>query len=161
MGRLRKIDIEESDEANEPTDASLVARYIALRDWIAGEKKRFDEHLKASQDEMDGIENDFLRRLNERGTNSSPTDYGTAYKVNQLNVKVSPEGPSYTSSDGEVLSGRDALLTFALDNWETIGDEMLMISAQKDAVKKYITDTNANPPGVKTEQFVKINIKRS
>lgn len=149
----------------ELTDEALIQRYFILKDWLSAEKKRFEAHIATYSNESDAIETEFLRRLNERGANNTKTDFGTAYKSTLLNVSVSPEGEKFTVADknGEtVLEGRDALLEAALQHWEDWGSELLLISAQKDAVKQYMDDHEGRPPpGVKTSTFTRVNIKRS
>lgn len=138
-------------------DATLVSQYIATRDWIAEESKRFAAHLQPYKARMEAIENEFLKRLNERGQDASPTEHGTAYKSVLLNVSLSPEGPAYGP-----LMGREAFLDFCLDNWEGFGNEALIFSAQKDAVKKYKEEHEGSPPpGVATSYFIKVNIRKS
>jgi hypothetical protein len=143
------------------TDASLVERYYVLEDWLKAETKRFEDHVKGVQAAMDQIKQEFLRRLNERQADNTKTDFGTAYKTTLLNVSVSPEGASYCTDNG-AFTGREALLEFALDNWNEWGDDMLQIGAQKDAVKRYMEDHKGEPPpGIKTAFFTKVNIKRA
>lgn len=145
------------------TDEALMERYFALKDWTEGESKRFEAHIKPHKEEMDGITQEFLARLNARGADSTKSEFGTAYKQSLLNVSVSPDGPEYKAIDrDEPMKGRDALLEFALDHWEAYGSDMLMISAQKDAVKKFMEENEGKePPGVKTSRFTRCNIRRS
>jgi len=154
--------------AKSATDEALMGRYFALKDWLESEEKRFKTHVAPHKHELEVIEQEFLSRLNDRGANNTKTDFGTAYKSTLLNVAVSPEGATYYrltpegDQAGEPFTGRDALFEAALDNWEAWGNEMLMISAQKDAVKTYMEEHDGNPPpGVKTSFFTRVNIKRS
>ena len=106
---------------------------------------------------MEAIENEFLRRLNERGQDASPTEHGTAYKSVLLNVSLSPEGRPYGD-----LTGREAFLDFCLDNWDGFGNEALMFQPQKDSVKRYMEEHEGVPPaGVKVAYFTKVNVRRS
>ena len=138
-------------------DATLVARYLSIRDWLDAESKRFVVHCAPLKAQMEAIENEFLKRLNDRGQDASPTEHGTAYKSVLLNVSLSPEGRPYGQ-----LNGREAFLDYCLDNWEGYGNEALLFSAQKDAVKRYMEEHEGNPPpGVKTAFHTRINVRRS
>ncbi len=145
------------------TDENMVKRYLALKTWLEGEKKRFDAYVEPHLNEMDSIEGEFLKRFNERGQDASPTEHGTAYKQTILNVKISPEGPVYDLDGRDALTGRDAFIEACLDHWGEWGSDMLVLGTpQKDAVKKYLEDNEGKePPGVKTSRFVKVNIRRS
>jgi hypothetical protein len=145
----------------EGTDEDLIQRYFALKDWLTAENKRFEAYIEPYKKESAEIETEFLRRLNDRGANNTKTDFGTAYKSTLLNVSVSPEGEKFRV-DGRQLEGRDALLEAALENWNDWGNELLLISAQKDAVKRYMEEHEGRaPPGIKTALFTRVNIKRS
>ncbi len=145
------------------TDELLMKGYFDLKDFVERENKRFAEYMAPHKDMMASIEQEFLKRLNDRGADSTKSEFGTAYKSTLLNVSVSPEGPTYKAIDrDEPMQGRDALLEAALDHWEQWGADMLMIAAQKDAVKKYMEDHEGNPPpGVKTSFFTRVNLRRS
>ncbi len=145
------------------SDEELTRNYFLLDDWLEAESKRFAEHVKPTKLMLEAIKDEFLRRLNERKADSTKTDVGTAYKSQILNVAISPEGtPYHIPNSTEVKIGRDALLDFALDNWEEIGNELLIISAQKDAVRRWMDEHNGQPPpGLKLSTFVRINIRRS
>lgn len=139
------------------TDATLVSQYITTRDWIAEESKRFAAHLQPYKAKMEAIENEFLRRLNERGQDASPTEHGTAYKSTLLNVALSPEGAEYNG-----MTGRDAFLDYCMEFWDTFGNEALLFSPQKDAIKKFMEENEGRlPPGIKTSFFTKVNVRRS
>jgi len=151
----KKAEAEVPAEAAQPqppaiiadTDENMVARYLALKAWIEGEKKRFDAYLEPHKGEMDAIEGEFLKRFNERGQDASPTEHGTAYKSVLMNVKI---------------TDRDKLLDLCLDNWAEIGGDMLIISAQKDAVKSWMESHEGHPPtGVEVSHFTRVNVRRA
>lgn len=153
------------------SDEQLVQRFIALDDWVKSEKKRFDNFMEGHKQTLEVIRNEFLRRLNERKSDSTKTEHGTAYKTNILNVSVSAEeGAPYVrqvaGENGEMVpmesTGREALLDFALDNWDAIGSDLLMVDAQKDAVKRWLDEhEGVPPPGLKIGWFTKVNIRRA
>jgi hypothetical protein len=128
------------------TDAQLVDKYLELKAHVAARSEAFDAEIKPFKDGMSTIENEFLKRLDERGADNTKTDAGTAYKSTLLNVKV---------------VDRDAFLKFCTAYWDTIGADMLNVSAVKDPVKQYMNGKNMPPPGVETSQFVRINVRRS
>jgi hypothetical protein len=170
MPRAKKVQEEPQQETQiEPnfqdkSDEQLVQHFIQLDDWVKAEKKRFDNFMEAPKQELDVIRNEFLRRLNERGSDSTKTECGTAYKSRLLNVSVTPEDtvPYQRDPNAPVSTGREALLDFALDNWETIGNELLLIDAQKDSVRKYMEENNGlPPPGVRAVPFIKVNVRRA
>lgn len=154
------------------TDEQLIKKHIELDDWIKAENKRFASFLEPHKQMLEVIANEFLRRLNERKAENSKTEYGTAYISTLLNISVSPEGSepyrrldSPVDHTGDYINppalGREALLDFALDHWDEIGNELLMISAQKDAVKRWMDEHNgAPPPGIKASRFRRVNIRR-
>ena len=148
------------------TPAELIEEHIRLDDYLKSEAKRFNAFMAPSKQRMEAIENELLAALNEMTKNSSPEDQakasfscnaGTAYKSNILNIKLDPEGTEEYSGE----TGRDAFLSYVLDNWETFGNEMLLFQPQKDAVKKHIEESGRPPPGVKTSWYTRVNIRRS
>ena len=148
------------------SDEQLVKRFIDLDDWVKAEKKRFANFMEGHTQKLEVIRNEFHRRLIERKSDSTKTEYGTAYKTTLFNLAVTPEetAPYTREIDGVVTEsrGREALLDFALDHWDEIGNELLMIDAQKDAVKRWMEEHNGlPPPGIKMTPFIKVNIRRS
>jgi hypothetical protein len=143
------------------TAEQLIAEHNKLDEWIKGEAKRFGEFLKPHKDRLEAIGNQLLALSNTQKWDSIRTDAGTAYRSTLLNISVSPEGLPYETDKGASV-GREALLDFALDHWDDIGNDLLLISAQKDAVKKYMEDHEGKPPpGIKTSWFTRINIRKS
>lgn len=128
------------------TDAMLVEKYLETKAELTALKERHAAETKPLEDAMTLIENAFLERLNERGADNSKTEHGTAYKSTLLNVKV---------------IDRDAFLKFCTTYWDTVGGDMLNVSAIKDPVKTYIEAHNMPPPGLETSQFVRVNIRRT
>lgn len=145
----------------ETTAEKLVSRHLVLKDWLAAETKRFDEHLANAKKEMEDIDNQLLAMLNSQGMDSFKTDSGTAYLSTLMNVGTEVDLP-YINSNGEQVFGKNALLDFAIEHWDEIGSEMLMVSAQKDAVKKWMEEHEGTPPpGCKIGFFTRVNVRRS
>ena len=128
------------------TDVELVERYLAIKTHVAAVKAVHEAELQPYEAGMATIENEFLRRLNERGADNTKTDAGTAYKSTINNYKV---------------VDRDKFLKFCVDNWKTDGAEMLHVSATKDAVRAYMQMSAYPPPGIEPSSIVRVNIRRS
>ena len=126
------------------TDAQLVEKYLQLKSKVASMSEVFDAQVKPYKDGMATIENALLALLNERGADNTKTENGTAYKSTLLNVKVIDQA---------------AFLKFCTEQGGST--EMMDIKALKDPVKDWIEETGNPPPGVETNPFVRINIRRS
>lgn len=127
---------------NEFTDELLISRYFELEAVLKIREENRALEDKPFKDGLTVIKNVLQQRLIERGANHTATDSGTAYLSDILNVKV---------------TDRQQFLAYVLAE----GDDMLLASAQKDAVKTYLQLHGAHPPGVETSVFTKLNIRRS
>lgn len=145
------------------TANDLIAEDIKIDDFCKQQVKAFGEFLKPHKARQEEIQNLLLALLNQQQVDSIKGDAGTCYKSNILNVGMDPEGtdPYVPHEGGQPRVGREAFLDFSLDNWETFGQDGLMFSAQKDAVKKYIEEHGKPPPGIKISYFTRVNIRRS
>ena len=145
------------------TANDLIAEEIKIDDFIKAQSKAFGEFLKPHKARQEEIQNLLLALLNQQQVDSIKGDAGTAYKSNILNVGIDAEGtePYVKPDNGVEERGREAFLDFSLDNWETFGQDGLMFSAQKDAVKKWIEEHGKPPPGIKISYFTRVNIRRS
>lgn len=138
------------------TADDLVVEALKLKDHVAAQTKAFNEYCAKYKSRIEEIENQLLAMLNEQKIESVRTDHGTAYKSTLLNVSVSPDGEDYNGA-----RGREAVLDFALEHWDAIGNDLLLVSVQKDAVKRYLEEHGKPPPGVQTSWFTRVNIRRS
>lgn len=129
--------------SQELTDKQLIEKYISMRDLVAVKKKAFSEITKPYLDGMETIEKALMARLIQRGADNTKTEAGTAFKVTLLNVKV---------------EDRQQFLSFILDQDD---DSMLLAGAQKDAVKDYLEQNNAPPPGVSINYYTNVNVRKS
>lgn len=121
----------------------LVSIYVQLRDRRKQRKQDYeadDEKDKLYQEKIEGI---LLSKMNELGTESLRTEFGTAYKTVSM----------YTS-----VADWDALKDHIIKNtaWE-----LLPHAVKKEAVKAYIAANDAPPPGVNVRQVAEVNIRRS
>lgn len=130
------------------TPADLVAERLKLEDWADAESKRFMEHLKPVRTRVEEINNLLLAFLNDNKFDSIKTEHGTAYKSTIVTPKV---------------ADRDAYLDFVNDNWDTVGNDMLQVSAPKKEALKDWSEANEGrlPPGVTTSAITRINVRRS
>jgi hypothetical protein len=131
---------------NDYKDVQLVEKYLAFKAHVAAETEKFDAQIKPYKDGMATIENEFLRRLDERGADNTKTDAGTAYKSTIHNFKV---------------VDRDAFLKFCTTYWDNGGSDMLNVSAVKDPVKEFMNGNAMPPPGIEPSSFIRVNIRRT
>ena len=161
MARPKKQAAIEAAVPVDQTAEQLIAEHNKLDDWLKAETKRFSEFMKPHKERLEAIGNQLLALSNTQKWDSIKTDAGTAYRSTLLNVSVSPDGLPYERGEEKSI-GREALLDFALDHWDDIGNDLLLVSAQKDAVKKYMEANEGKPPpGIVTGWFTRINIRRS
>lgn len=159
--RQEKIKVEPVVVGAELTAEQLIAEHNKLEEHVKAETKRFSDFMKPHKDRLEEIGNQLLALSNTQKWDSIRTDAGTAYRSTLLNVSVSPDGLPYETDKGASV-GREALLDFALDHWDDIGNDLLLVSPQKDSVKRYMEANEGKPPpGVKTSWFTRINIRKS
>lgn len=128
---------------NQFTDEQLIAKHFELEAVLKAREEQREKEDKAYKDSITAIKATLQQRLIERGANHTATDAGTAYLSDILNVKV---------------TDRAAFLKYTFNG----GEDMLLASAQKDAVKTYMQmHAGENPPGVETSVFTKLNIRRA
>lgn len=142
---------------------ALIAEYVRNDDWVSAQEKAFGEHMKPIRDRQEAIKQQLHEKLLAEGGKdaSFKTDHGTAYISNIMNTKIDVDAAPYTNERGAVVKGRDAVLDYALEHWDDIGNELLTINVVKDAVKQIIEKTGAPPPGVQISHFARVNIRRS
>jgi hypothetical protein len=128
------------------TDAELIEKHQILKADITTYKADVAAKLKPFEDDMEVIETELMRRLIERGAKHTKTEFGTAYTVDLLNIKV---------------ADRDAFLQFCIKNWDTIGAEMLNVSALKEPVKDFMNGSKEPPPGLELSTFTRLNVRRT
>lgn len=124
-------------------DDVLIKKYIALRDRRSERKRAFEVDDEADKDQMGKIENDMLRRLNERGTDSSTVrGVGVAFKKTR----------SYCS-----VADWDIFFRYVQENqaWH-----MLTHAASKDAVSEFKEANHDLPPGLNWTETIAVNFNR-
>ena len=127
----------------EATDLQLIQHYTKLRDHVADANKKHMAAVAPYKEGMETIETALMARLIQRGADNTKTEAGTAYKVDHLNVKV---------------VDRDKFLAYAMNG----GEDMLLASPQKDAVRQYL-DEKKDPAliGIEATIFTDINVRKS
>jgi len=128
---------------HEAPDDVLIAAYVQRRDRRAQRKKAYLADDEKDVKQMGNIENELLRRLNERGTDStSARGIGLAYR----NIKTSAS-----------VADRAAFLAFVQKNnaWDFVTNAI-----SKEAVDGYVAEHNDLPPGVNYTQIVTVGFRR-
>ncbi len=146
------------------TAEQLIAERFAIDDKIKAAAKLLADHVAPFKARMEQIDVELMTLLNQMGDDkaSISTDVGTAYKSHLLNVSIDPEGEAYVNGQGEEQTGRMALLDFALDHWDEVGADLLLVQPQKDAVKAFMESHDGKPPpGLKISWFTRVNVRRS
>lgn len=149
---------------SKPTAEQLIAERFALDDKIKGATKILAAYVAPFKERMEEIDVELMTLLNQMGDDkaSISTDVGTAYKSHLLNVSIDPEGEAYVNAAGEEQKGRMALLDFALDTWNEGGADLLLVQAQKDAVRAHMDAHDGKPPpGLRINWFTRVNVRRS
>ena len=128
------------------TANDLIKEYLETRNKLKKASEWFEAQCKPQKQRLQEIEAELLNMLNTQKADSFKCEDGTCYKSHILNVKV---------------EDREKLLDFINEKWDEIGNELLLLSAQKDAVKRWQEETGAPPPGVSTSYFTHINVRRA
>ena len=128
------------------SDSQLVGQYQKLQAVVVAKETALSEELRPYKDGMEIIKNEFLRRFLERGSTNSKTEFGTPYKSTIMNVKV---------------VARDVFMKFCLDNWNTVGAEMMSVNAVKDPIKQFI-ESGGDPTriGIEISSIDRINMPK-
>lgn len=127
-----------------PTTADVIAKYIAIRDFIEDRQKKFDEFLAPYYGSMKSIEAYVANELNTQNADSISTERGTAYRSTLMQTKV---------------ESREDWLDFVFDGRR---EGFITNAVPKDAVKEHLEANNSvPPPGIKVNFIHKVNFRRS
>lgn len=141
--------------------AALIREYHQLDAHVDVQTKAFSEYLKPTRTRIEEIRSALHAKALEQKVNGFPTDEGTAYLSTIVSHKIDPEG-TYTNVEGRTSSGRDAVLDWALDNWDDYGSEGVTINVLKAVVDKWRQEHDDKPPpGLKLDTMIRLNIKKS
>jgi hypothetical protein len=131
----------------EATPAELVASHFKLKADLEAIQKVCSENCKPYQVKLEEVHNEMLKFLNANGGDSFSTDDGTMYKSVLLKSKI---------------VDKDKFVDACLDDWDGFGAEALLVSAKIDEVRKYMEEHNGTPPpGIETDFFTRVNVRRT
>ena len=126
------------------SDDLHIKKYISLRDRREARKREYEATDAADKVAMGKIENDMLRRLNERGTDSSTVrGIGVAFKKTRTYCSV---------ADWDIF--------FAYVHHHNAW-HMLTHAASKDAVAEFKEAHNDLPPGLNWTETIAVSFNRS
>lgn len=147
--------------------AELIAEFLLLKAHSEESGKKYQEWIKPTTTRMETIRQLLHGKLLQDDVNGFPTDNGTAYLSTIVTHTIDPES-EYTSQEGRVSRGRDALLDWLLDNWDDYGSEGIQVGVSKDIVERWMNDhvndeawNGRPPPGLKLDSLKRVNIKKS
>lgn len=127
-----------------PTDEDLIGRYIMLRNKVSVMNEAHEKTVKPYTEAMEVVANVIHARLNERGSDSTKTPAGTAYK---------------STTDRFSLKDRDALVAYVQESGNL---SMFTNAVSKEAVEEYMAEHDGQlPPGVEKNSFTKVNVRKS
>lgn len=117
---------------------TILKTYLHLRD-------RRDLHVKAAKDfsrQMEKVEVVLLKRMDEDQADQFKADGIVAYKQVQ---------------DKAHVSDFEAFLNFVLSGERR---DMLTSAVRQDAVREFLAESGALPPGVSLNRIVKVNVRK-
>lgn len=119
-----------------------VAQYVKLRDVIKDKEAKFKEEIKPYKELLDGLNSILLNHLNTVGGNSVSTDAGTVYR---------------TEKNSAALSDPAAFMDYVITN-EAF--DLMDRKANVTAVKEFIKEHSAPPPGVNFSSVFVVGVRR-
>lgn len=125
-----------------PSAASVIEKYIALRDKCDAIQDACNKEMKPYDDAMKTLGVWLGAEMEREGASSIKTEAGTAYRATVTSTK---------------LTDRDQFISFLeLGNWE-----LANISASVPEVKAFIEANHGQlPPGVETSQVLHVRVRR-
>jgi hypothetical protein len=121
----------------------LISKYVRIRDKKGQVAHVQKQELAKFDTALAAIERLLLTEFQRTGTNSVNTDHGTAFKKTQTSVTI---------ADKDVFRN---FIRSSEDNW-IFAD----IRANAPAVKAYLDENEALPPGVNLVSRLTVNIQR-
>lgn len=130
---------------SEAPDATLIAKYIELRDSRSARKRTYEQEDEQDKTRMEKIEIELLSRMNTNGTDSiASREHGTVYRKTQT---------SCTVADRETFFNEFVLPYEAFD--------FLEARASKTLVEQYKQEHGVVPPGLNWSEIVTVGVRRS
>jgi len=147
-----------------------VARYISLRDEIDAIKKELKEKEKPLKEEMETIQLDLTSLLNQTGQTKMGSEYGTFFFAEKNTVSVTDFAQyqqwfvntilNRLTSKGFLAEGKTQYeaMEAAMD---AVGLNFMTQAVRKEAVIEYQKEEGTPPPGVSTESFQEVQVRRA
>jgi hypothetical protein len=120
----------------------VVAAYVQLRDWIAEQKRLYEERVEPRKAQLEQLNSILLRYLNETNQTAARTEAGTAYK------KV---WTSATVRDKEAFRRH----VIGSEAWDLIDWR-----ANKTAVTEAVETYGDPPPGINFSRGYDVGVRR-
>lgn len=131
------------------TDVDLVRRLLAIRTYLSERADDLKKELAEWTAQEELIENEMLRRLNERQADNSKTEAGTFYKDRGTSTRVVDK-----------VKFLDHVFQLRLRG-EPNAYDMLTQAVAKDSVLAFMKDNAGQPPpGVEATGYIKIKVRK-
>lgn len=126
-------------------DDKLIGGYVKIRDARAQRKAAFDAEDADDKEKQERIENEFLRRFDDRGTDSTKANgVGTAYKIVRTSATV---------------ADKDVYFSWILQD-PTERMAFIEARANKTAVLQFRTEHDDIPPGINWREDLTVGFRR-
>jgi hypothetical protein len=120
----------------------VIKAYVQLRDWIAEQKRVYEERIEPRKAQLEQLNTILLRYLNTTKQQSARTNAGTAYKKLWT---------SATIADKEAFRRH----VIGTEDWDLIDWR-----ANKTAVAEAVENNKEAPPGVDFSQGYDVGVRR-
>jgi len=125
-----------------PNVGDVIRTYMKLREQKTAIEARVKDEVSVIKAKLEKLEAFLKTQMDEQGLTSFKSDYGTAF---------------LTTTDYANVADWDAVLTFVREN---DAYDMLEKRISKLAVRGYIEQTKAVPPGVTYGTKLEVNIRK-
>jgi len=129
-------------ENKQPTVGEVIKTYMALRDKKAELEAEVKEQVAEIKEKMIKLESYLKTKMDENGLTSFKSDFGTAF---------------LTTTDYANVADWDEVVQFIKDNEAY---DLFEKRVSKNAVRGYIDQNNAVPPGINYGTKLSVNIRR-
>lgn len=124
------------------TIETRIDQYVKLRDLIKQKDDEHKEQMAPYRDLLDKLNSTLLDYLNKAGADSAATKVGTVYR---------------TVKESASLEDADSFMRHVIgtESWE-----LLERKANLAAVREFVTENGALPPGVKMSSIQVVGVRR-
>lgn len=147
-----------------------VARFISLRDEIDSLKKELKEKEKPLKEEMETIQLDLSTLLDTTGQSKMGSDYGTFFFAEKNTVTVS-DFEAYQKWFINTILNRLTAKGFLVQDktqyeaceaaMDAMGLNFMTQAVRKEAVIEHQKEHGTPPPGISTESFREVQVRRA